>query len=54
MKKVLVVAFVLAIGAAVGTWMSSSAAPVAANARAMSMLEHTAPANLPVQRYDAI
>jgi hypothetical protein len=54
MKKVLVVAFVVAVGAAIGTWMSSSAAPVATKGRAMSMLEHSAPANLPVQRYDAI
>jgi hypothetical protein len=54
MKKVLIVVFVVAIGAAIGTWMSSSAAPVAKKDRAMSMLEHSAPANLPVQRYDAI
>jgi hypothetical protein len=54
MKKVLVVAFVLAVGAAVGNWMSSPAAPVAAKDTAMSMLQHNAPANLPVQRYDAI
>jgi len=54
MKKVLVLAFVLAVGAAVGNWMSSSAAPVAAKVAPMSMLQHSAPANLPVQQYDAI
>jgi hypothetical protein len=54
MKKVLAVAFVVAIGAAIGNWRASPPAAVAPNGPMMSMLEHNAPANLPVQRYDAI